>query len=552
MKKIFSLFFLIALIFLVGCQSGRKNLSDISDISDKTESKVVIEGLEGGTVRTHFQNIDDNFDELYALTDTTDAGFTGMSADVITSGEIADGRLNSGITRDAEWDTTTEINAATTDEDFLVDSDISSTVESATSNNFDPDRLAGDTVDNDLIDEAICDSALTRDSELASATVASAGELSPAKTSGEAGYSQWFEAEGTSELVVGVQGPDNISTNRSYKFPNENGTVGQVLRIASVTETTTLPGSKTGDLITLENATISGGSGYVATPTYSDDTCVTGTHALDATHLYYCISTDTWDYQIVSGASLVWANWSNPAPVTYSFTLSVVSDGTITIGGTGYTSSGSPHTITGLSGATAITALYGGTNDTLVWSGADSADVTGTYDTYSITMDADKTVSATFSVAGSASIETLRPDSTATVGDFTASATTIYGDTSDQSDATYVACSTYSSTFYVGIANTSASAGRTINSVTIKERIRNTSGTEVPSIRWYGSTGHADPIASVTGDWVEYELVMAVNPETSVAWTSAQIDDMSIGTDTANTANTTQVAECWVEVDYVP
>ena len=38
--------------------------------------------------------------------------------------------------------------------------------ESSTSNDFDPDRLAGDTVDNNLIDEGIIDSAIARDSEL--------------------------------------------------------------------------------------------------------------------------------------------------------------------------------------------------------------------------------------------------------------------------------------------------------------------------------------------------------------------------------------------------
>lgn len=50
--------------------------------------------------------------------------------------------------------------------------------ESSTSNDFDPDRLAGDTTDNNLVDEAVIDSAIARDSELHSAvTVSDSSEI---------------------------------------------------------------------------------------------------------------------------------------------------------------------------------------------------------------------------------------------------------------------------------------------------------------------------------------------------------------------------------------
>jgi hypothetical protein len=90
-------------------------------------------------------------------------------------------------------------------------------------------------------------------------------------------------------------------------------------------------------------------------------------------------------------------------PATYSLTLTVADSGTLTINGTGYTSSGSPHTITGLSGSVSITAAYGGTNNTLSWTGTDAGDVSGSYPNYSITMDSAKAITATFSESGGGS-----------------------------------------------------------------------------------------------------------------------------------------------------
>lgn len=107
--------------------------------------------------------------------------------------------------------------------------------------------------------------------------------------------------------------------------------------------------------------------------------------------------------ELAEGIAAVWdrialAGWDNPLP-TYSLTLSVVDSGSITINSTEYTSTSSPHTITGLTGATTMTAEYGGTNDTLTWGGTDVADISGSYPTYSITMDEAKSISATFSTA---------------------------------------------------------------------------------------------------------------------------------------------------------
>src|SRR3990167_9456483 len=47
-------------------------------------------------------------------------GITQLNADNLSTGTIPDGRIASGITRDIEWDTAAEINAATTDYDFVI------------------------------------------------------------------------------------------------------------------------------------------------------------------------------------------------------------------------------------------------------------------------------------------------------------------------------------------------------------------------------------------------------------------------------------------------
>lgn len=52
------------------------------------------------------------------------ASITDLNGSAITTGTVADARIASTLTRDTEWDTAAEINAATTDEDFVTDSDL--------------------------------------------------------------------------------------------------------------------------------------------------------------------------------------------------------------------------------------------------------------------------------------------------------------------------------------------------------------------------------------------------------------------------------------------
>jgi len=68
------------------------------------------------------------------------------------------------------------------------------------------------------------------------------------------------------------------------------------------------------------------GSPITTAPTYSDDTCTVGQYAFSTSpSMYWCIATDTWDYQVVSGANLVWAGWDNPTPVPVDLAISPTS-----------------------------------------------------------------------------------------------------------------------------------------------------------------------------------------------------------------------------------
>ena len=84
-------------------------------------------------------------------------------------------------------------------------------------------------------------------------------------------------------------------------------------------------------------------------------------------------------------------------PTSYTLNLTVTGTGSITIDSTAYTSTGSPHAITGQSGTVNMTAAYGTGEDTITWSGDT---VSGAYPDYTIDMGtADKTITAAFSTA---------------------------------------------------------------------------------------------------------------------------------------------------------
>lgn len=217
--------------------------------------------------------------------------------------------------------------------------------------------------------------------------------ISVAKAPNAPGYNYLREAETTNELTSGFQGPDDLSANISYKLPDSAGTVDQVLAFESVETGQTLPNGETGTIVTLKNA-----SAGIGTLSYSEG--ATDPTSSSTANTFYGNTTDGgFFFKSGTGIFDIVAGTYTADPATYNLTLGVVSDGTITISAIDYTSLGSPHTITGLSGTVNITGAYGGSNDTLAWTGDT---VTGTYPNYTIDMGtANKSVTATFSQSAS-------------------------------------------------------------------------------------------------------------------------------------------------------
>ena len=110
----------------------------------------------------------------------------------------------------------------------------------------------------------------------------------------------------------------------------------------------------------VREAIVAGASGYVAAPTYSDDTCTTGQWSFDASYHYICVDTDTWDRYAVTFAS-----WSAPTPTPP--TISSVAIGT----------GGLVWTLTASEALTSSTGGRGGMAGTCATAGA----ITLTYST---------------------------------------------------------------------------------------------------------------------------------------------------------------------------
>jgi len=86
---------------------------------------------------------------------------------------------------------------------------------------------------------------------------------------------------------------------------------------------------------------------------------------------------------------------ANPNTATINnLALAVSGLGTVTIEGSDYTATGSPHQILDLAGATAITTAFGAGEDTLVWTGDT---VTGSVSPYSIDMSTSMSIVGAFS-----------------------------------------------------------------------------------------------------------------------------------------------------------
>lgn len=139
--------------------------------------------------------------------------------------------------------------------------------------------------------------------------------------------------------------------------------------------------------------------GYVATPpTYSDEVCTPGQYALSEYYRWDCVASGNWNRTALT-------DWSNPAPVTYTLTITPPSNGTITCSDADLSQAiicgtdGSTCTATAASGAS-ITGITGTADSGYDWS-AWTGDISGSaYNDGSVTMSADRTGSATFGESG--------------------------------------------------------------------------------------------------------------------------------------------------------
>lgn len=149
---------------------------------------------------------------------------------------------------------------------------------------------------------------------------------------------------------------------------------------------------------------LSGATGNIQTQINNISTAAPTVQSADPTsssEVGWYLATGSGDLFYKSSAGLFTITGSYAADsVTYSLSLTVVGDSAVTVSGTSRNAAGSPYTISGLSGATALTGAYGGSDDTIAWSGTDGGSVTGSYPNYSINVDGNKTLTMTGSVAG--------------------------------------------------------------------------------------------------------------------------------------------------------
>lgn len=239
----------------------------------------------------------------------------------------------------------------------------------------------------------------------------------------------------------------------------------------------------------------SGGTGgYVSTPTYSDDTCTVGQWSFDGTKIYICEAANQWDYHTVTFAA-----WDNPAPASYTMSLTIVDDsalgGTWTVDSAAYDVGDSVVSITGLSSAT----------QSITYNGSNTGACTGTAVTgtgpWAVDMsDSDENVTCTETVASASCSGT---------------ATYSFTDNNDWEDS-----GKYPNSTYMGMAW----SGSTINlcqvdvylqvgvgdisAIDYELRVYNTSSDDLTGSALYtsASVSGADIPANGSGDFVSFSF----------------------------------------------
>lgn len=214
--------------------------------------------------------------------------------------------------------------------------------ESSTSNDFDPDRLAGDTTDNNLVDEAVIDSAIARDSELHSA-VTFAGTGTYISLSGQ-------------QITVDPITESDISDLGTYLTSEVDGSITNELQNIFQTVSTTSGTSPVADSTT-DTLTLTAGTGITITGDSATDVVTIATTIVDT-------DTNTNASTICSGTTTYLDGEGNCDDISSVYASALGSDDNyvtdaekVVIGNTSGTNTGDQTTITGNAGtATALAA----------------------------------------------------------------------------------------------------------------------------------------------------------------------------------------------------
>ena len=299
----------------------------------------------------------------------------------------------------------------------------------------------------------------------------------------------------------------------------------------------------------------SGGvGGYVAAPAYSDSACTAGTYSFHATYgLVYCKATNIWDYQVVSGTSLVWALWNNLTPVTYSLTITpsgFTGADKITYLGNDYTG------LQEFGGLTAD-ASFTVTPDTgraIACTGTGLTDNTG--GSYTANTDTTNVVATCTSSAAQATAETLYPNHAATFATGTnaswlqssgdALATNHASLLSDSNDTTLISKTPGSAaTELLNVSDTTMSCSG--GSVTLYIRAKSTIAGDPVRGLIYDSSYRYTTDWTLTTNYEDYSYIWTQNPATSTDWTQSAIQTLGLGVrDTTEHTGTISVSKIWV------
>jgi hypothetical protein len=264
---------------------------------------------------------------------------------------------------------------------------------------------------------------------------------------------------------------------------------------------------------------------------------------------YVKTSTDTSPVTGLSGPLTVTGTYKTQWQVTFAQSgLDSSATGTVlTIGSTTYTYSQLPQTNLWVDSGTTYsysTSVQAGTGKTFGYTS-----VTGL----------SSPITATGTVTGKYGSLILRPIAAGTTTGLSVNTGSNYAavdEASSDSDTTYVYRTSSTAAFDTYTAAGTTLSGLTIQSITVHIVAKDQSNTYGCYARPYiriGSTGYSpSSYNSLTTSYVEYTNTWTVNPNTSTAWTWANINSLEIGVQMYSYSGSyyARCTQVWVEITY--